>query len=63
VRGTLRWGCGMDIATPVKVKFPIRLRAEIRDFYTLGTSKFISPIRDNNQHNLEVSCGIVLRFR
>jgi len=63
VRGTLQWGGGMDIATPVKVKFPIGLRAEIRDFYTLGTSKFISPIRDNNQHNLEVSGGIVLRFR
>ena len=63
VRGTLQWGGGVDIAMPVKIKFPIGLRAEIRDFYTLGTSNFISPVRENNQHNLEVSGGIVLRFR
>jgi len=63
VRGALQWGGGLDIATPVKLKIPIGLRAEIRDFYTLGTSNFISHIRENNQHNLEVSGGIVLRFR
>ena len=62
-RGALQWGGGVDVNTPIKIKFPVGLRAEIRDFYTFGTANFISPVQSANQHNLAVSGGIVLKFK
>jgi hypothetical protein len=32
--GAVEFGGGVDIRTPIKVLFPIGLRAEVRDFYT-----------------------------
>lgn len=60
--GALQFGGGVDIRTPLKVLWPIGLRAEARDFYSLDIPRFITPVRDNHQHNVIVSGGVILRF-
>jgi hypothetical protein len=60
--GALQFGGGMDIRTPLKILTPIGLRAEVRDFYSLDTPRFITPVRDDHQHNVIVSGGFILRF-
>jgi len=60
--GALQFGGGVDIRTPLKVLMPIGLRAEVRDFYSLDIPRFITPVRDDRQHNLIVSGGFILKF-
>jgi hypothetical protein len=60
--GALQFGGGVDIRTPLKVLKPIGLRAELRDFYSLDTPRFITAIREDRQHNVIVSGGFILRF-
>jgi len=59
--GALEFGAGVDIRTPIKVLFPIRLRAEVRDFYTSKPNYNVST-GTGFQHNLAFSGGLVLHF-
>ena len=60
--GTLQFGSGVDFKAPLHFLFPIGLRAEVRDFYTLDTPNFITAIRENRQHNIVASGGLILRW-
>ena len=59
---TAQFGGGIDVRTRLKVLFPIGLRGEVRDFYTLGTPSFGVPVQRSEQHNVVVSGGLVLDF-
>jgi hypothetical protein len=59
--GTLQFGGGVDVRTPVKVLFPIGLRAEVRDFVT-GKPAYNVNTGGGLQHNINVSGGLVLGF-
>jgi hypothetical protein len=59
---TAQFGGGVDIRTPIHILFPIGLRAELRDYYTVSAPSFGVPVRDGGQHNIVVAGGIVLRF-
>jgi hypothetical protein len=50
------------VRTRVKLLFPIGLRGEFRDFYTLGNPSFGVPVLRSDQHNLVVSGGLVVHF-
>jgi hypothetical protein len=60
-RGAVQFGGGVDIRTPVRILFPIGLRAEVRDLYS---GKFDSNGVAGNgfQHNMVFSGGIVVHF-
>ena len=58
----LNFGGGIDVGTRVKLVFPIGLRGEFRDFYTLGNPSFGVPVQRSEQHNLVVSGGLVLHI-
>ncbi|HZQ92516.1 MAG TPA: hypothetical protein VFA60_12035 [Terriglobales bacterium] len=58
--GAAQFGGGVDFKTPVKILFPIGLRAEVRDFYS-NQPNFGAPT-DDRQHNVVFSGGIVLKF-
>jgi opacity protein-like surface antigen len=58
----LQWGAGVDYKTSLKVFFPISLRGEIRDFYTLDTLNFNNAITNNRQHNVAIGGGFFWRF-
>lgn len=60
--GTLQFGGGVDVKTPLHLFLPIGFRAEVRDFYTLDTPNFITAVRDAHQHNVIASGGLVLRW-
>lgn len=60
--GTAQFGAGVDIRTPIKILFPIGLRAEVRDYYTTMAPNYGVPVRDNSQHNVVIAGGLVLRF-
>jgi opacity protein-like surface antigen len=60
--GALQWGAGADVQTGLKIFFPISLRGEIRDFYTLDTLDFNTPVTNNSQHNVVVGGGFFWRF-
>ena len=59
--GALQFGGGVDMRTPIKVLFPIGLRAEVRDFYTAKPNYNVST-GGGFQHNVVLSGGIVLHF-
>jgi len=59
---TLQWGAGVDYKTKLKVLFPISLRGEIRDFYTLDTLNFNTSVSNNSQHNVVAGGGFFWRF-
>jgi hypothetical protein len=59
--GALQFGGGVDIRTPIKVLFPIGLRAEVRDLYTAKPNYNVST-GGGFQHNVALSGGIVLDF-
>ena len=59
--GALQFGGGVDIRTPIKVLFPIGLRAEVRDLYTAKPNYNIST-GGGFQHNVVLSGGVVLHF-
>jgi len=52
----------IDVHTQLKLLFPIGLRGEFRDFYTLGNPSFGVPVQRPEQHNLVVSGGLDVRF-
>jgi len=60
--GALQWGAGADFRTPLKIIFPISLRGEIRDFYTLDTLNFNNPLTRTTQHNVVAGGGLFWRF-
>lgn len=60
--GTFQFGGGVDVKTPVKFVWPIGLRAELRDYYTLNTPAFGTPVRSDGQHNIIFAAGFMLRF-
>jgi len=60
-RGSVQFGGGVDFRTPVKVLFPIGVRAEVRDFYS-GVPDFRTTAPGGLQHNLVISGGLVVRF-
>lgn len=60
--GVAQFGGGVDIATPLRVLFPIGLRGEFRDFYALSQPTYLVPVTGGSQHNLTVSGGLNIRF-
>jgi hypothetical protein len=59
---TAQFGGGIDVRTRLKLLFPIGLRGEVRDFYTLETPGFGVPVQRSEQHNVVVSGGLVVHF-
>lgn len=60
--GTAQFGTGVDLRTGLKIIFPIRLRGEVRDFYTVSNPALGVATNGPGQHNVEASGGIVLGF-
>jgi hypothetical protein len=60
--GAFQVGGGLDFKTPLHILFPIGFRAELRDFYALDTPNFITTVRENHQHNVIASGGLILRW-
>src|SRR5713226_2521732 len=58
-----QFGGGIDVRTRLKLLFPIGLRGEVRDYYTLKTPRFRVPIQRREQHNVVVSAGWPFTFR
>jgi len=48
---TAQFGGGIDARTRVKLLFPIGLRGEFRDFYTLGNPSFGVPVQRSEPHD------------
>jgi hypothetical protein len=59
--GALQFGGGIDARTPIKLLFPIGLRAEVRDFYTAKPTYNLDT-GGGLQHNIVLSGGLVLHF-
>lgn len=60
--GTLQFGGGVDVKTPLHFFLPIGFRAEVRDFYTVDTPNFTTAVRETGQHNVIASGGLVVRW-
>jgi hypothetical protein len=60
-RGAIQFGGGVDIRTPVRILFPIGLRAEVRDFYS-DKPNYNGVAVSGFQHNLVFSGGFVVHF-
>lgn len=60
--GTAQFGGGVDLRTPIHILFPISLRGELRDFYTVANPRFGTAIQNSGQHNLVASGGFVIHF-
>ena len=59
---TAQFSGGIDVRTPLKLLFPIDLRGEVRDYYTLVTPSFGVPVQRSEQHTVVVSGGLVVHF-
>ena len=59
--GTVQFGGGIDIRTPIRVLFPISLRLEVRDLYA-GKPTFNVDTGGGFQHNVVFSGGFVVHF-
>lgn len=59
--GTLQFGAGVDVRTGIEILVPISLRGEVRDFYTLKSPFFATPV-DGGQHNIVAAGGFVIHF-
>lgn len=59
--GTIQFGGGIDVRTPVKLVFPIGLRAEVRDFYS-GKPAYNVNTGGGLQHNVIISGGFTFNF-
>lgn len=59
---TAQFGGGIDVRAPLKLPFPLSLRGEVRDYYTLETPNFGLPVPRSGQHNLVLAGGVVVRF-
>ena len=60
--GTAQFGGGVDIRTPLHLFFPISLRAELRDYYTVDTPNYGASLRQQGQHDLIPAGGFVIHF-
>lgn len=60
--GAAQVGLGVDLRTGVKVPFPLFLRGELRDYYTLTNPRFGVPVGGSGQHNIVAAVGIMLQF-
>jgi len=60
--GTAQFGVGADMRTGLKVLFPISLRGEFRDFYTIANPEYGGPVSGYGQHNLVLTGGFVIHF-
>jgi len=60
--GTAQFGAGVDLPTPLKLLFPVSLRGEVRDYYTVETPSFGVPVQRTGQHNVVVAGGLVIHF-
>ena len=60
--GAAQFGAGADVKTGLKVLFPISLRGEVRDFYTVANPEYGGPVTGNGQHNVVVMGGFVIHF-
>jgi len=59
--GAVQFGGGVDFRTPIKLLFPIGLRAEVRDLYTTKPDYNVNT-GGGFQHNIALSGGILLHF-
>ena len=59
---TAQFGGGIDVRTLLKLLFPIGLRGEVRDYYTLKSPRFGVPIQRTEQPNVIVSAGLAVHF-
>jgi hypothetical protein len=59
---TAQFGGGIDVRTPLKLLFPIGLRGEVRDYYTLEMPSVGVLVQRSQQHNVVVSGGLVVRL-
>jgi hypothetical protein len=59
--GALQFGGGVDVRTPIRVLFPISLRAEVRDLYSAKPNYNVDT-GGGFQHNVVFSGGLVLHF-
>jgi hypothetical protein len=60
--GTAQFGVGADVKTGLKVLFPLSLRGEVRDFYTVANPQYGGAVDGDGQHNVVVSGGFVIHF-
>ena len=60
--GAVQFGAGVDVRTPIRVLFPISLRGEVRDYYSVSNPTFGTAVQGGGQHNVVVSGGMVLSF-
>jgi len=60
--GAVQFGAGVDVRTPIKVLFPISLRGEVRDYYSVSNPTFGTAVQGGGQHNVVASGGFVLSF-
>jgi hypothetical protein len=60
--GTAQFGAGVDIRTPIQLIFPITLRAELRDYYSIDTANYGAALRQQGQHDLVAAGGFVIHF-
>jgi hypothetical protein len=60
--GTAQFGGGVDIRTPLQLVFPISLRAELRDYYTVDAANYGTALRQQGQHDIVPAGGFVIHF-
>lgn len=60
-RGTAQFGGGVDFKTPWKILFPVKLRAQVRDFLS-GKPNYHVKTDSGLQNNISISGGFVLEF-
>ena len=60
--GAAQFGAGVDVRTPIKLLFPISLRGEVRDYYSVTNPTFGAAVQGGGQHNVVISGGAVLHF-
>ena len=60
--GAAQFGAGVDVRTPIKLLFPISLRGEVRDYYSVSNPTFGTRVQGGGQHNVVASGGFVLSF-
>lgn len=59
---TAQFGGGVDIRTPIQLLFPITLRAELRDYYSIDAANYGAALRQQGQHDLVAAGGFVIHF-
>jgi hypothetical protein len=52
--GAAQFGAGVDVRTPIKVFFPVSLRGEVRDYYSVSNPTFGTAVQGGGQHNVVV---------